>query len=309
MDDMKDAASVDPRFFDPATKTGRLRKACYDLLMDHHRKGEIPTTCRFLFYELEQRGIVPKKYPDKVKQPYNDINAATVDLREAGLIPWAWLDDATRSASKPSYRDTIAEDLIGCLGICHLNVWGDDEPPLILCESRGVATVLSATAREYGVALAATGGQSAGFLVNDIAPLVGDDREVLYIGDWEIGGPGDDIEANSRRYLEEHADREFDEGTWSRIALTSDQVNGSARLKSLIIEKTDRRYLGGKTYQAVECEALGQTEIVRIVRDRLDERLSDLDMSLAAVRAEEDRQRARLRKLLRDFIARDARRT
>ena len=117
---------------------------------------------------------MPKKYPDKTKQPYNDINAATVDLREAASIPWAWLDEhATRSASTPFYRDTIAEDLIRCLGICHLNVWGDDEPPLILCESRGVATVLAATAREYGVALAATGGQSAGFLVNDIAPLVG----------------------------------------------------------------------------------------------------------------------------------------
>jgi hypothetical protein len=39
--------------------------------------------------------------------------------------------------------------------------------------------VLAATAYEYGVALAATGGQSAGFLVNEIAPLVKVDREVL----------------------------------------------------------------------------------------------------------------------------------
>ena len=44
------------------SKAGRLRLACRELLHEHERKGDIPTNGRFLFYELEQRGHIPKKY-------------------------------------------------------------------------------------------------------------------------------------------------------------------------------------------------------------------------------------------------------
>jgi hypothetical protein len=44
---------------------------------------------------------------------------------------------------------------------------------------------------------------------------------------------------------------------------------------------------------------------VRIVRDRLEAMLEDHGISLAAVHAEEGRQRARLRRRLRDFMAED----
>ena len=46
----------------PNTKAGRLQRACLELLREHERNGDIPTNGRFLFYELEQRGVIPKKY-------------------------------------------------------------------------------------------------------------------------------------------------------------------------------------------------------------------------------------------------------
>jgi hypothetical protein len=48
------------------TKSGKLQRACLELLREHERNGDIPTNGCFLFYELEQRGVIPKKY-DGVK--------------------------------------------------------------------------------------------------------------------------------------------------------------------------------------------------------------------------------------------------
>ena len=53
------------RFFDDGAKIGRLTRACYDKLLDHERDGALPSNGRFLFYELEQDGLVLKAYPAK----------------------------------------------------------------------------------------------------------------------------------------------------------------------------------------------------------------------------------------------------
>jgi hypothetical protein len=83
-------------------------------------------------------------------------------------------------------------------------------PPLIICESRATMGVLRNLAYEYLAPLTATNGQSGGFIVNEIVPpLRGNDRRVLYIGDYELRGPADQIEGNTRRYIENHSGRTF----------------------------------------------------------------------------------------------------
>ena len=89
----------------PDSKYGRLQRACLELLREHHRKGDIPTNGRFLFYELEQRGIIPKKYDginpktgEKfARTPLQDVSVATMHLRENGLVPWGWIEDESRT--------------------------------------------------------------------------------------------------------------------------------------------------------------------------------------------------------------------
>ena len=74
----------------PDTKAGRLQRACLDLLREHERNGDIPTNGHFLFYELEQRGVIPKNYdginPATGKKwartPLQDVSVATMHLRE-----------------------------------------------------------------------------------------------------------------------------------------------------------------------------------------------------------------------------------
>jgi hypothetical protein len=98
-----------------------------------------------------------------------------------------------------------------------INCWGGQPAPLVICEARSTKGVLERIAAEYLAPITATNGQSGGFLVAEIAPLLrGNDRPVLYIGDHEIGGPADQIEDNTRRYVEEHAQRRI---RWTRIRI------------------------------------------------------------------------------------------
>jgi hypothetical protein len=113
----------------------------------------------------------------------------------------------------------------------------------------------------------------------------------LYIGDHEVGGPGDMIEDNTRHYVEEHADRAFTPSDWTRIALTAAQVARSPRLRALTITKLDHRYKPPRRYEAVEAEAVGQRELERMLRRALDALLPE---PLDVVRVRETEQRERL---------------
>jgi hypothetical protein len=125
--------------------------------------------------------------------------------------------------------------------------------------------------------------------------LKGNNRKVLYIGDCEVDGPADQIEANTRRIIEQHTGRKFTAQTWSRVALTPEQVARSPRLRDLAIDKLDRRNKPPKRYRAIECEAVGQVTLIRMLRARLDALLPE---PLARVRVREERQRKTVRAAL-----------
>ena len=155
--------------------------------------------------------------------------------------------------------------------------------------------VLRDLAYEYLAPITATNGQSGGFIVTDIVPLLRDQRRVLYIGDYELRGPADQIEANTKRYIEEHTGRTFGAGEWTKIALTEKQVkasNGSSGSRSpSSISATSQP----RPYEAIECEALGQGVLVRIIRKHLDRLLPE---PLADVLVREEAQQANVRAAL-----------
>ena len=287
----------------PHTKAGQLQRACLELLREHERKGDIPTNGRFLFYELEQQGVVPKKYeglnPDTGKPwartPLQDVSDATMHLRERGLIPWHWIDDETRTLTAPRYASTVIDYIKDTVELSRIDLWTGEEPPLIICESRATMGVLRRLAYQYLVPFTATNGQCGGFTVTDIVPRLMKNRRVLYVGDFELRGPADQIETNTRRYIEEHTGRTFGDDEWTKIALTEKQVNANQRLKRLAITKLDKRYKPAKEYEAIECEALGQGVLVRLIRRHLDHMLPE---PLADVLKREEDQRAKVRAAL-----------
>ena len=285
----------------PDSKKGKLQRACLALLQKHEREGTVPTNVTFLFYELEQRGVVPKHYLDatgskRARTPRQDSSDATMRLREHGLVPWWWLVDESRKLTTWRYAASAYDYVAESVERVRIDCWRGEPPPLVLCESRATAGVLDGIASDYLTPISGTGGQCGGHLVNKAVPLlVGNERKVLYLGDCEERGPGDQIEANTRHYIEEHAGRTFTAKTWIKVALTPEQVVRNSRLRALTIDKVDNRYRPPRPYRAVECEALGQAVLERMLRRVLDRLIPE---PLDRVQVREQRQRAEVRTAL-----------
>ena len=126
----------------PHTKSGKLQRACLALLREHQQAGTLPTNGRFLFYELEQRGIVPKHYDDLVHQPAQDVTNALIQLRQRGLVPWSWFTDESRSVDIWPYAASVFEYAVAAIDDARIDCWDGEPPPLIICESRATAGVL-----------------------------------------------------------------------------------------------------------------------------------------------------------------------
>jgi hypothetical protein len=270
----------DPR---PTSKIGRLRTALMNLMDEHRRDGALPTSVRFLFYELVARGIISKEgdRPDKI------VSEALTDLRERGFVQWEDIVDETRSVENFAGSATVAEDLLSYLDVAEIDPWRG-EVPFLLTESRSLAGVLRGLVRDYRARIAATNGQVGGFLHTDVALRLQVGARVGYLGDLDLAG--DDIEANTRRVLEDIVGGELN---WQRLALTNKQVE---RYDLPKIVKTDKRFKDGAgRHEAVETEALSQIVIVDIVRRWLDRQLPQ---SLNRVRVREQRERARLRRII-----------
>ncbi len=278
------------------TKAGRLQRACLRLLLEHEATGAIPTSIRFLFYELLDQGVIPKVYRDKTgaekkRTPSQDISDAVTVLREldSGAIPWGWIVDETRTLEEWRYAVSVQSYVEEVLPVARIDLWGGESPPLILCESRSLAGVLRDIAQDYLCPIAATNGQAGGFLHTEVAPLVagppGRGRRVLYLGDLDLSGGH--IEANTRAVLEGYGELE-----WEKVAITDVQVRERAfPAKS----KLDYRFKPARAFDAVETEALGQARIMELLKERLEAAVPE---PLSVVLGREEHQRVKVRKRL-----------
>jgi hypothetical protein len=272
------------------TARGNLQRICLELLREHEAQGEdgLPTSGRFLFYELVTRGIL-SKVKTSARRPDQDMTEALTHLRQTGIVPWSWINDETRSLSDFTGWSSVTEWATISVKYVRLDAW-KGRAPMVLTESRSLSGVLDKLARRYRVKLAATNGQCGGFLHTDIAPALSPGDRVLYCGDWDW--QGHQIEVNTRAVLERLIGGELD---WKRIALTEEQVD-RYNLRPLIIQKADRRYKPVRYHDAVETEALKQHIIIGIVRDALD---AELPEPLTTVLERETRQRTAMRRLLK----------
>jgi hypothetical protein len=269
----------------PGSKIERLRQALLSLLTEHQHTNMLPTSARFLFYELVARAIISKFGKGK-RRPDQDAGDALKSLRDDGTIPWGWIVDETRAVRYHRGHDSIRQGLLTRLPYIRLDPWSG-RAPFILTESRSLAGVLDDLCAQFCVDIAATNGQCGGFLHTDVIPILTEGDRVLYLGDFDLAGG--DIESNTRRVLE----REVGELRWERLALTAEQVE-LYRLPKII--KTDNRFKnGGGVHEAVETEALSQRNIVEILTRRLEELLPE---PLESVLEREAGQRQQIERLL-----------
>jgi hypothetical protein len=246
------------------TKSGRLQRACLEILRQHEQQPNgLPTSTRFIYYELIQRGDIEKPAGGTGgRRPDQDVAVAVFLLRKLGIVPWEWIVDETRSLANWRFAATVADFLKDTISSARIDLWEGKPPPTILTESRSLAGVLRDLSYQYLAPIAATNGQVGGFLRTDVAPALEPGQRVLYLGDhdWQ----GGQIEENTRRVLEDLIGGELD---WQRVAITEEQVRARDLPR---IRKPDRRYKPVRHHDAVETEALGQSTIVALVRDHLD---------------------------------------
>ncbi len=276
----------------PGTKARRYQRACLELLREHEADGALPTSIRFLFYELVSREVVPKAYPaERKRTPSQDISDAVKHLRQAGIVPWGWIVDETRALYSQRYASSVYGYVEDILRAARIDLWNGEPPPLILCESRSLAGVLRDIAATYLCPIAATNGQAGGFLHTMVGPTLEQHdgiRRVFYLGDLDLSGGH--IEENTCRVLSDYAALE-----WERLAITDVQVREHGLVP---VPKKDKRYQPARTFPAVETEALRQLEIQRILTERLD---AELPESLSVVFRREEQQRV----LVRERIVED----
>jgi len=276
---------TDVRLSAPGTKAGRLQRACLRVLRQHAADGALPTSSRFVYYELKQAGVDTGTHP--TRRADQDVVDAVKRLRDAGEIPWDWIVDETRSVQAAYTTPSVRRWVVDVLDQARVDPW-DGEAPMVLTESRGVAGALRASARAYGVPIASTNGQVGGFLHTDIAPMLRRGQAVAYFGDHNVAGSH--IEANTRRVLE----REAGPLAWQRIAVTPRQAE-AADPPLPPKPGTDRRYRDGRPHVSYECEALGQATLPGLLAGWLDELLPE---PLADVQERERVQRERLAEVL-----------
>lgn len=299
--EVKERDPAQPR---PETAANRMRTVVLACYQQHKDAGTLPTSSRFIFYELEAQGIIPKKYPPHVggrwdgqeveRTPAADVAVALMYLRERGLVPWDDIRDETRSITIPSVTLTIADGVRSALEYTELTPWPIAEnprkldeilslAPVIICESRSLGGVLADLAREYHCSLAPTNGQCGGFLHTDIIPVLTKGHRVLYLGDLDFSG--DHIEKNVQRVLE----AELGLLDWERVALTQPQADERGLTPISKYDERDQKY-----HDAIETEALGQETIIGLLRTRLQELLPDSMYTNVRERAYTEREAIRV---------------
>lgn len=271
------------------TKAGRLQRALLERLDVHKRDGTLPTSGRFLFYELVQAGVVSKTRTGVRRADQDTLDALTA-LREKGLVPWDVIVDETRELERWRTAPSVAEYVADAAAYATIDRWDGQPAPLILCESRSLVGALRDTAALYACPITSTNGQVRGHLVSKVAPQLEAGQRVLYLGDWDHCG--NQIEDATRRTLAEYSGG-VHVRPWERIALTAEQVEDN---DLPVISKPDHRYRPVRYYDAVETEAFGQARIVAAVRSRLDELMPE---PLEDVLVREERERERVAEQLR----------
>ena len=176
------------------TAKGKLQRACLAIIRRMAEAGEVsadkPTNARFVYYVLKQGGYPLVKHAKGGRKDDQDTIDAVKHLRDIGAVPWDWISDETRDVSGPIVAPTIVQWLIDAIDQkrARIDPWPEGQRPMIICETRGVRSVLDATAREYGALITSTNGQAGGFLHTDVMPGMTWQTPVAYFGDWNPAG-------------------------------------------------------------------------------------------------------------------------
>ena len=238
-----------------------LRAAIYAVA-----EADRPVSIRHIFYRMVVLGLV-----EKTDKGYQQLQKATVDMRDTKALPYAWIEDSSRRA----YWNTgyaglgaFAED---AASIYRRDYWDcTDTIVEVWCESRSLIGALGQVCREYVVPLFPSGGFSSMSFTYQAAVLFQESGRgnavVLYLGDHDQAGVLIDkaIERRLREFLVDWPGVL----TFTRLAVNDDQID-SMGLPTRPPKASDTR--SKEVTRAVEAEAIPAPTMRGIVSAALQE--------------------------------------
>ena len=225
-----------------------------------------PVSIRHIFYRMVTQGLV-----EKSDRGYQQLQKATVDMRDDGALPYAWIEDSSRRAywntgyaGVDGYAEAAAQ-------LYRRDYWTHTDTLVeVWCESRSLIGALGQVCREYVVPLFPSSGfSSVSFTYQAATHIIQSERAhavILYVGDYDQAGVLIDkaIERRLREFLVDWPGVL----TFTRLAVNNDQIDAMA-LPTRPPKASDTR--SKEVTRAVEAEAIPAPTMRGIVSAALQE--------------------------------------
>lgn len=267
-------------------KTQRIIDEAYDILAAFN-----PMTVRQVFYQLVSRQVI-----ENTRGAYQGVSDALVAARREGLIPWSWIEDRLRRPRGVVMWDDLADFAESMRRWYRRDVWATQPRKLeVWLEKDALSGIFSDALNRYGVTLNVGRGYDGWSSIRNAADRFadGDDVTVLYFGDFDPSGE------DMVRSLRERLATLESTPDIVKVALTPDDIK-QYNLPPNFTKATDTRrqkHIDRFGDLSVELDALPasvlQARLIAEVEQRMDME------ALAAVRAQEERERAQLVEALR----------
>ena len=247
-----------------------------------------PLTARQIYYALVARGALPK-----TEAGYARLLDVLNRGRRSGRVPWEALrDDGARTIHPGGYADasTFVDGIrISANAYRRDRQGGQPVRVELWAEAAGMLPQLAATARDYGVPVASSGGFDSVTAKHGAALRIarrGVPTQILHVGDYDASGCSivDSAAEDIGAFL---AGLGAPAGwvKFQRVAVTPEQIS-SLGLPTAPPKATDRR--GEAMAETVQAEAIPPAQLARIVTAAIEAEL-DLEIrgELLAVEATE----------------------
>ena len=212
-------------------------------------ESDNPVSIRHIFYRMVVQGLVEKA-------KYQQLQKVTVDMRDGGLLPYAWIEDSSRRAYWNTGYVGLDDYAQAAAQLYRRDYWTDTDTIVeVWCESRSLVGALGQVCSEYVVPLFPSGGfPSLSFVYEAAEHIIDSDRGnavILYVGDYDQAGVL--IDVNLEKRLREFLVDWPGELTFTRLAVNDDQID-TMGLPTRPRRPTDTR--SPEVTRAVEAEAI-----------------------------------------------------
>ena len=129
-----------------------LRSAIYAVA-----EADRPVSIRHIFYRMVTQNLV-----EKSNKGYQQLQKATVDMRDDGALPYAWIEDSSRRAYWNTGYAGVGNYAEAAASLYRRDYWDSTDTLVeVWCESRSLIGALGQVCREYVVPLFPSSGFSS----------------------------------------------------------------------------------------------------------------------------------------------------